>query len=369
MLISCPQCPRVYEVAASAIPPGGREVACSACGCTWFEQGLVAELIDALAALDDPMVALGLAAPADAEPEVSARPAMAALSPPDAMTIAPPGSPVARIAAEILAPAALAQMSSAQMSGVAMPAGPLASTALTIRPAAPVVDLDLSAVRGAQPFGLWARWRAHRKAQAARQAPRAHISPGDVAAAAFRARQREAARNRLTPLRALGWTAWAATAAALALAVNVEQATVLRYFPEAASLYARLGPAEPTPTLALAGLQQRFAQSLHGPVLELRGVLINTADEPLPPALELTLDGPAGAVTQRVAISDVPIPTGGERPFIVRAQVPAATERAIVRVADGSAAAPARTDGLRLEQRGGGWSQPSVALPAGNLGN
>ncbi|MEM9234278.1 MAG: zinc-ribbon domain-containing protein, partial [Pseudomonadota bacterium] len=45
MLISCPSCPKMYRVPASAIPPEGREVSCSACGTVWHEQGLEAEVV------------------------------------------------------------------------------------------------------------------------------------------------------------------------------------------------------------------------------------------------------------------------------------------------------------------------------------
>jgi predicted Zn finger-like uncharacterized protein len=37
MRLTCPNCKAQYEVADGVIPPGGRDVQCSACGSTWFQ--------------------------------------------------------------------------------------------------------------------------------------------------------------------------------------------------------------------------------------------------------------------------------------------------------------------------------------------
>ena len=43
MRLVCPNCDAVYEVDASAIPHGGRDVQCSNCGTSWFQASPVAE--------------------------------------------------------------------------------------------------------------------------------------------------------------------------------------------------------------------------------------------------------------------------------------------------------------------------------------
>jgi predicted Zn finger-like uncharacterized protein len=37
MRLTCPNCKAQYEVSEGVIPPGGRDVQCSACGSTWFQ--------------------------------------------------------------------------------------------------------------------------------------------------------------------------------------------------------------------------------------------------------------------------------------------------------------------------------------------
>lgn len=37
MRLTCPNCKAQYEVSDGVIPPGGRDVQCSACGATWFQ--------------------------------------------------------------------------------------------------------------------------------------------------------------------------------------------------------------------------------------------------------------------------------------------------------------------------------------------
>lgn len=39
MRLICPNCDAQYDVAADAIPPGGRDVQCSSCNYTWFQTG------------------------------------------------------------------------------------------------------------------------------------------------------------------------------------------------------------------------------------------------------------------------------------------------------------------------------------------
>lgn len=87
MRLICPNCDAEYEVDAAAIPEGGRDVQCSACGHAWFQLPL-----DAIAAAEDE------AALYDA-PEVTAAPSAAAapapVPTPAPAPVAPPPAPPA----------------------------------------------------------------------------------------------------------------------------------------------------------------------------------------------------------------------------------------------------------------------------------
>lgn len=53
MRLTCPNCSAQYEVGDGVIPPGGRDVQCSACGTTWFQYPAEVALRMRAADLDD----------------------------------------------------------------------------------------------------------------------------------------------------------------------------------------------------------------------------------------------------------------------------------------------------------------------------
>lgn len=82
MRLACPECDAQYEVEDAAIPDGGREVQCSACGHNWFQFAQLAVTHDAPLALK----ALPPVSVTPAPPEATARPASAAEAAPPAET-------------------------------------------------------------------------------------------------------------------------------------------------------------------------------------------------------------------------------------------------------------------------------------------
>ncbi|MGV8950631.1 MAG: zinc-ribbon domain-containing protein [Cypionkella sp.] len=75
MRLVCPNCDAEYEVDASVIPDGGRDVQCSNCGHAWFQISPEVEAeIAAEEALYEPPPALAEAAPHPDEPDHPAQP-------------------------------------------------------------------------------------------------------------------------------------------------------------------------------------------------------------------------------------------------------------------------------------------------------
>lgn len=68
MRLTCPNCNAQYEVGDGVIPPGGRDVQCSACGTTWFQYPAEVALRMRAADLDDDDDDEGDGTPAPASP-------------------------------------------------------------------------------------------------------------------------------------------------------------------------------------------------------------------------------------------------------------------------------------------------------------
>lgn len=353
MLISCPTCPKVYRVAASAIPPEGREVRCSACGSVWHEHGIEAELLDNNeASLDDSSSTLKSLAKmleahgvtpemtlseiehfGEAPPTPPPRPAAKfnrspkAIAPNRAMVISPPSATLPALASKH------ASDSTADAGSASTQDSRPASRALVDR-----IKMQ------------WSSWREARDQAKA-------VPPGNAAARAFRERAQMQARNRLTPVRAAGWVLWAGTAAILAWGGMTQVERVQSAFPASENLYARLMPAPQSP-LAIVDLTTRYVESIAGPVLEISGTVINEGHRAEVPTLELLALDQDGAVPQPVSISPVPLPKGGTRPFVVRAQMPEGTTRASLKVSP--SLEQGRPQHYVMQQVGSGWGE---ALP------
>ncbi len=399
MLISCPTCPKVYQVAASAIPPEGREVRCAACGSVWFEAGVEADLVETAhqgGSSEDEFYGsvANIPAPTPFSPTVDD-----GLEAGDSLFSAPTG-PVLdavyvppstmdggagltdddRVTARPVEPSFVGETDGLLGEGEAAPTHPSStSMAVTVRLAPPVAATaadkpkrhwspppEMGRALWSPMAHLWAGLKdtASRfgKRDAQNDPP---ASPGAAAAAQFRARARAHARNRLTPIRALGWSLWAATFVGLVFGVTMERAWVEDHWPRASNLYALFDGASSDP-VHINSVRSRYAQSPQGPVLEMRGVIVNTGKSPILPHLTLTAQDAANTplAVEPVVISEVPIPGRGERPFVIRARVPEGTRTAHLTYSP-SISAPPR-ERFVLQQTGSGWGQ---ALPDDAISN
>jgi predicted Zn finger-like uncharacterized protein len=97
MRLACPNCGAQYEVEDALIPPGGRDVQCSACGHAWFFVPPADE-----GALLPPRPARSASEPAPAQPAPAqpapAQPALSRRAPPSAPARAPEAAPSAAAA-------------------------------------------------------------------------------------------------------------------------------------------------------------------------------------------------------------------------------------------------------------------------------
>ncbi|MEM9421403.1 MAG: zinc-ribbon domain-containing protein [Pseudomonadota bacterium] len=429
MLISCPACPKVYQVAASAIPLGGREVRCASCKTVWHEPGLDAELVEPRGVPSSTSDILDEASLLDDLPTPSApfSPRLGGGGDAGDSLISGPSDPVfdAVYADELRTDSLLDDMSGspsackeidnvdepdggeslpslshrAQTTSSCLPIAP--NMAVTVKmstvskhEAAAALYLDapnqtpedwapedraqgevelapasaallpaLREVRRAlwSPMAhLWAGLSERVAQFAAPPAAGAHaVSPGAAAAADFRAKVRARAKNRLTPFRALGWCLWAACVGGVLIGSVTQRTWVKEHWPRSANVYA-LFDRSSADTVEITRLRTRYAQSTVGPILEMRGVIINQGSTSIVPHLTLTtrLHGDAPPRVEPVLVSQVPLPSKGERPFVIRALVPEGTQTAHL------AYAPYTNKMQRqrfvLQQNGSGWGQ---ALP------
>lgn len=434
MLISCPTCPKAYEVAASAIPPEGREVRCSSCATVWFERGVDADLVavqveDAPGLTTDrdggigdfdfsdtPVEPSGLF---DASPDVgemvdptearlaaSIAAAVFANAPeaaddqvmPLGFSQAPervggpgpgPQPPILESSLRLMHGADAETTGRDAADSLLVDAGqPETGTAVIVHaPQAVSVETSTGASGGARG-GARGGEAPHFRSQALID-PIAHLwsgirsaagsligrgkgdpshrvaTPGSKAAARFRARARSRARNRLTPTRIFGWVLWASSAASIAVVAVTQQAWVQDQWPRTARAYDWFTP-DVGPEVTLADVRTRYAESPAGPILELRGTLINESAAPILPHLSLTTQAKVGEdQVQSISISHAPVPSRGERPFVIRAKLPEGTVRAQLAYAPDTKAPDRRQ--FVLQQTGSGWgSALPPMLPAQN---
>ncbi|WOI53644.1 zinc-ribbon domain-containing protein [Parvularcula sp. LCG005] len=367
MMISCPSCPKTYRVAASAIPPEGRDVHCASCGAVWFERGVVADTLDIER---EEQMARHLAQRAEVE---LAEQILSALAPRQGVQAA-----LATSEASIGDATSKAddQSAATEASETAQPAAPReqegSRTALAIEdkrsvsapvPSSKAITIDMprtpasaeqrSAIELVQ-YALKRRWRIGRR----RRPSQRDIPPGQAAAERFRAQIRARNLNRMTPLRAIGWSAWAATIVVTLGVLTQFREPVQSVWPRLSNAYALFEPTPVSP-VRLSDVKARYAQSTHGPVLELRGTLINEGKEDILPELKLASLDNGRTFSSPVRVSSVPIPRGGERPFVIRAQVPAGTRQASLSIASTTNATGERSQFV-LQQTGSGWGE---ALP------
>jgi len=91
MRLACPNCGAEYEVADDVIPDSGRDVQCSNCGHTWFEQPGAVAAVTAPEADPEPEVEPDSGAALEPEPEAEAEPQSAADTGPEPEPESPSG--------------------------------------------------------------------------------------------------------------------------------------------------------------------------------------------------------------------------------------------------------------------------------------
>ncbi len=107
-------------------------------------------------------------------------------------------------------------------------------------------------------------------------------TPGDDAVDNFREHTRRQARRRLTPIKALGWMAWAGVFVGMMAGAYIFRGQIMDYAPGSQRLYAALGLYQPEIyPVKIISTQHRYAMSSGGPVIELRGTIRHEGDTAL----------------------------------------------------------------------------------------
>lgn len=153
------------------------------------------------------------------------------------------------------------------------------------------------------------------------------VQPRELEKALRKARRRAEARekNRMTPLRALGWSAWIGAVAASVFAVVVYRDDVVRVAPRTAEVYEVLGVDTEPYGLQLSDVRHRLAMSPQGPTIEITGKLQNISSESLAaPLLQVEALGPDGELLSRWTFSaeTTNVLSGAAANFMTRAPAP-----------------------------------------------
>lgn len=153
------------------------------------------------------------------------------------------------------------------------------------------------------------------------------VQPKELERAIRKARRRAEARekNRLTPLRAIGWSAWVGAIAACAFVAYSYRNNIVAMFPNAKGAYEAVGIEANPYGLKIEGVTHRVALSPEGPVIEILGRLKNDeAGDVTPPMLLAEALGPDGDVLSRwtFAARAERVRAGQYADFLTRAPAP-----------------------------------------------
>lgn len=371
---------------------------CSACGEIWFEHGIEAEVIRVGGGAEAVVAPRPVAEHPAPDPEPEPEPATdQAESGAPSSSAAPRPELVAPTVTDLVAPGRFApsqvtiwhatletcfEPSCASETGptslpeleeVATPETPAAHGSTTRAQDAPSASSASGKSKGhvrldAVLMAAGARLRAVKQALMALWPQRRPPLRTDAGlAAAFRARQqaRSNLRNRLTWPRIVGWSLWATTVALTGVLLS-DREVMERIWPRTAHVYDQFfGRPETAKPFELAGLSSRLAESIDGPVLELRGRVINRGQGEYLPLLTLSFEGPELHHRETVPIAETALPEGGERPFLIRATLPEGAQRAGLTLRPGDELSAKAGDGFILQRQGSGWGSNAVPpLPA-----
>lgn len=153
------------------------------------------------------------------------------------------------------------------------------------------------------------------------------VQPKELERAIRKARRRAEARekNRLTPLRALGWSLWLALVAAAVFSAYSWRDDIVSLWPKAAGAYAVIGIEAGPQGLRIGQVAHRLAMSTAGPTIEITGTLRNDAAAPLsPPLMQAEALGPRGELLSRwtFTVEAETIAPGASAAFVTRAPAP-----------------------------------------------
>lgn len=153
------------------------------------------------------------------------------------------------------------------------------------------------------------------------------VQPRELERAIRKARRRAEARdkNRLTPLRALGWSAWAGVVAATIFVTYTYRDNIVAMWPETAGAYAIVGVEAAPHGLKIERVSHRLAMSTTGPTIEISGSLKNDGEEIAPPPLmQAEALGAKGELLSRwtFKVESDEIVQGASAEFTTRAPAP-----------------------------------------------
>lgn len=153
------------------------------------------------------------------------------------------------------------------------------------------------------------------------------VTPRELERAIRKARRRAETRekNRLTPLRVVGWAAWLAVIATAGYALFFYRDVIVKAAPKAADAYAVIGIEANPYGLAIENVRHRLAMSTGGPTIEITGNLRNeTGKTVTAPLLQAEALGPKGELLARWTFTagETQVTENGSVEFITRAPAP-----------------------------------------------
>lgn len=171
------------------------------------------------------------------------------------------------------------------------------------------------------------------------------VQPRELEKAIRKARRRAEARekNRLTPLRALGWSAWAGVVAATVFVVYTYRDDIVAMWPETAGAYAVIGVEAAPKGMKIERVDHRLAMSTSGPTIEITGALKNDGEEAAePPLMQAEAIGAKGELLSRwtFKVEGDQIAAGASAEFSTRAPAPEGVVQVALSFAPERGAAP-----------------------------
>ncbi|MEZ5894738.1 MAG: hypothetical protein R3C58_16535, partial [Parvularculaceae bacterium] len=174
------------------------------------------------------------------------------------------------------------------------------------------------------------------------------VTPRELERAIRKARRRAEARdkNRLTPLRVIGWVAWTAAIIGAGYGLIAYRNDIVKMAPKAADAYAVIGIEANPYGLSIENVHHRLAMSTGGPMIEITGNLRNETDAPVSaPLLQAEALGPKGELLARWTFSakDGDVAIGGSVDFSTRAAAPDGVSEVALSFAPETAGLPAKS--------------------------